>query len=118
MSEENTVIIKNWDSTQPSGVSTEEHYTSLCMQMIRLFFLTKMKGVFIMSPMVAAMLSVAAPTRFGNLEWGTGMLTQNRSVPSTRWKAGKLGRVEIWVDTRIVTSEILLTPAPIDLCRS
>ena len=106
--------VLRWDSSVPSGVAADTHLVSLCMLMSQLFFGNGARGVFLMHPVLASILSLVSPTRFGDWKWGRSIEQQN-SDESQRWRVGDFGGVEVWADLAVAEEEVLLTECPDDL---
>ena len=100
------VYERPWDAAVPSGVSDSEHFKSLGLTMVMIYFSVGTKGVFLVHPMIASILAVLDPVRFGSFRW-----TGEQERPQL---AGCLGGIEIWVEPS-VGNEILITDAPDDL---
>ena len=101
-----TVIARSWDAAVPMGVSHVEHFKSLLVTMVMTYFSAGMKGVFLLHPLVAVVLSISDPLRYGNFKWNSGSADPQL--------IGDIGGIEIWVEAS-VGSEILVTDGPHDL---
>jgi hypothetical protein len=88
-----------WDNACPAGVSYIEHLRSLQIRMVELYFVGGGKGVFVVHPMIAALLSVAEPLRFGDYEW---------SAEDPHVVAGHIGGIQVWTEPSIRGDEILV----------
>lgn len=100
------VVARPWDAATPAGVSETEHFKSLGITMVMLYFSTGMKGVYLVHPMIASLFAVIDPLRFGGYRW--------KGDASKPQLAGLLGGIEIWVEAS-VGNEILITDGPEDL---
>lgn len=103
---ETKVYEREWDAATPSGISDAEHFKSLGLTMVMVYFSVGGKGVFLVHPMIASILAVIDPLRFGGFQWGG---------PSDEPQlAGRIGGIELWVEAS-VGNEILITDDPVDL---
>lgn len=100
------VYEREWDAATPSGISDAEHFKSLGLVMVMVYFSAGGKGVFLVHPMIASILAVIDPLRFGSFQWNGGS--------SKAQLAGHIGGIEIWVEAS-VGNEILVTDDPEDL---
>lgn len=100
------VYERPWDAATPSGISDAEHFKSLGLTMVMIYFSVGVKGVFLVHPMIASILAVLDPLRFGSYRW--------RGEQEKPQLAGCLGGIEIWVEPSI-GNEILITDGPDDL---
>lgn len=103
---EDEVWSRPWDAATPAGVCDSDHFKSLGLVMVMTYFSTGMKGVYLVHPMIASILAVLDPMRFGSYRW-------NGEVGKPQL-AGCIGGIEVWVEAS-VGNEILITDAPDDL---
>lgn len=107
MQEEKPQIYERpWDAACPSGVTEIQHYRSLALVMVGIYFSTGAKGVFLVHPMIASIFAIIDPLRFGEFRW-KGELNKAQL-------AGLIGGIELWVEAS-VGREILVTDGPDDL---
>lgn len=93
-----------WDNACPSGISYTEHVLGLPLMMVQLYWSAGGKGVFSVHPVIASMLSVVDPTRFGTFRF-----EQNQKWPV---ELGVVGGIQIWADPSLAGDEILVVDEP------
>jgi len=74
------------------------------MMLVQMFWQSGGAGVFAVHPMLASMLSVVDPARFGSFKFG----------PDQEWpvEVGTVGGISMWADISIAGNEILIVDEP------
>jgi len=97
----------SWDNACPSGVSYTEHVRSLPLMLVQMYWQAGGTGIFAVHPMMASMLSVVDPIRFGSFKF-----EQDQEWPI---EVGTIGGIAVWADASIAGDEVLIVAEPGDL---
>jgi hypothetical protein len=94
----------SWDNACPSGVSYTEHVQSLPLMLVQMYWQAGGTGIFAVHPMIASMLSVVDPARFGSFKFHE----------AEEWPVvvGAIGGISVWADVSIGGAEILIVDEP------